>query len=256
MPGRRDRRPAQRLDAWVESRARATYADRHDDLPGDATSRLSPYLHFGCISPLEVARAAAAPPGRRAVPAAALLARLLPPGPRRPPRRRVVRLPARGDRWHDDPDALRARGRTAAPATRSSTPAMRQLAREGLRAQPGPHDRGVVPHQGPLRRLARRRPALPRPAARRRHREQQPQLAVGRRHRHRHQPAPHLQPDRAGQRFDPDGDYVRRYVPELARGQGRRGARPRAQGPPRLRLPRADRRPPRRDRRVQGRTSP
>ena len=30
-----------------------------------------------------------------------------------------------------------------------------------------------------------------------------------------------------GNRFDPDGDYVRRYVPELARGQGRRGPRAR-----------------------------
>ncbi|MFY1697171.1 cryptochrome/photolyase family protein [Solwaraspora sp. WMMA2101] len=34
------------------------YGDRHDDLPGDATSRLSPYLRFGCLSPLEVATAA------------------------------------------------------------------------------------------------------------------------------------------------------------------------------------------------------
>ena len=39
---------------------------------------------------------------------------------------------------------------------------------------------------------------LPRPAGRRRHRQQQPQLAVDRGHRHRHQPAPHLQPHRAG----------------------------------------------------------
>jgi deoxyribodipyrimidine photo-lyase len=32
----------------------AGYADRHDDLPGDRTSGLSPYLRFGCISPLEL----------------------------------------------------------------------------------------------------------------------------------------------------------------------------------------------------------
>jgi deoxyribodipyrimidine photo-lyase len=31
------------------------YGDHHDDLPGDRTSRLSPYLHFGCLSPREVA---------------------------------------------------------------------------------------------------------------------------------------------------------------------------------------------------------
>jgi deoxyribodipyrimidine photo-lyase len=30
------------------------YADNHDALAGDRTSRLSPYLHFGCISPREV----------------------------------------------------------------------------------------------------------------------------------------------------------------------------------------------------------
>ncbi len=33
------------------------YDDRHDDLAGDATSRLSPYLRFGCLSPLQVANA-------------------------------------------------------------------------------------------------------------------------------------------------------------------------------------------------------
>ncbi|MGW5454803.1 cryptochrome/photolyase family protein [Nocardia sp. NPDC003979] len=30
------------------------YADRNDDLAADATSHLSPYLHFGCLSPVEV----------------------------------------------------------------------------------------------------------------------------------------------------------------------------------------------------------
>ncbi len=33
------------------------YADHHDDLAGDRTSRLSPYLHFGCLSPLKLATA-------------------------------------------------------------------------------------------------------------------------------------------------------------------------------------------------------
>ena len=42
-----------------------------------------------------------------------------------------------------------------------------------------------------------------------------------------------------GQRFDPDGDYVRRYVPELPGDQGRRRSHdPGPQGAPRLRLPR------------------
>ncbi|MFD9811816.1 cryptochrome/photolyase family protein [Streptomyces sp. NPDC059080] len=48
-----------RFAAWRRT-GLAAYADRHDDLPGDATSRLSPYLHFGCVSPVELVREAAA----------------------------------------------------------------------------------------------------------------------------------------------------------------------------------------------------
>ncbi|GAA0809032.1 deoxyribodipyrimidine photo-lyase [Spirilliplanes yamanashiensis] len=33
------------------------YAEHHNDLPADDTSRLSPYLRFGCVSPLSVATA-------------------------------------------------------------------------------------------------------------------------------------------------------------------------------------------------------
>ncbi|MES4832707.1 FAD-binding domain-containing protein, partial [Streptomyces anthocyanicus] len=36
------------------------YEDRHDDLADDATSRLSPYLHFGALSPLELVHRARA----------------------------------------------------------------------------------------------------------------------------------------------------------------------------------------------------
>ncbi|MFG3101935.1 cryptochrome/photolyase family protein [Streptomyces sp. NPDC048182] len=42
-----------RVTAWLRSGI-ADYADRHDDLAGDATSRLSPYLHFGAVSPVEL----------------------------------------------------------------------------------------------------------------------------------------------------------------------------------------------------------
>jgi deoxyribodipyrimidine photo-lyase len=34
------------------------YEDRHDDLAGDGTSRLSAYIRWGCVSPLELAREA------------------------------------------------------------------------------------------------------------------------------------------------------------------------------------------------------
>lgn len=39
--------------AWL-SNGLAQYADRQDDLAGDATSRLSPHLHFGTLSPTEI----------------------------------------------------------------------------------------------------------------------------------------------------------------------------------------------------------
>ncbi|MEV7454114.1 deoxyribodipyrimidine photo-lyase, partial [Streptomyces nigra] len=42
-----------RLTAWLRDGV-AGYADRHDDLAGDATSRLSPHLHFGTLSPVEL----------------------------------------------------------------------------------------------------------------------------------------------------------------------------------------------------------
>ena len=80
-------------------------------------------------------------------------------------------------------------------------------------------------------------------AARRRRAQQLRQLAVGGRHRQRHQ-ARTAGSTRSGrpQRFDPDGGYVRRYVPELKGVEGgavhqpwrlpdERAARPRLPGP-------------------------
>ncbi|MFE9020721.1 cryptochrome/photolyase family protein [Streptomyces sp. NPDC007808] len=52
-----------RLSHWLRGGV-AAYEDRHDDLAADATSRLSPHLHFGTLSPVEVvhrARAAGGP---------------------------------------------------------------------------------------------------------------------------------------------------------------------------------------------------
>ena len=42
-----------RLDAWLDG-GLVHYAELADDLGSDATSRLSPYLHFGCVSAGEV----------------------------------------------------------------------------------------------------------------------------------------------------------------------------------------------------------
>jgi deoxyribodipyrimidine photo-lyase len=45
------------LSDWLNGPIR-DYEQAHDDLAGDGTSRLSPYLHFGCVSPTELAHAA------------------------------------------------------------------------------------------------------------------------------------------------------------------------------------------------------
>ena len=42
-----------RLEAWLDD-GLARYGELADDLAADATSRLSPYLHFGCVSAGEV----------------------------------------------------------------------------------------------------------------------------------------------------------------------------------------------------------
>src|ERR1700750_293240 len=52
----------ERFVSWRRRRL-AGYGENHDDLAGDATSRLSAYLRFGCVSPLEVAIGALDRPG-------------------------------------------------------------------------------------------------------------------------------------------------------------------------------------------------
>ncbi|MCK2218662.1 DNA photolyase family protein [Actinomadura sp. ATCC 31491] len=57
LPG--GERPArERAGHWLRH-GLTGYGDGHDDLAGDRTSRLSPYLRFGCLSPLELACRAA-----------------------------------------------------------------------------------------------------------------------------------------------------------------------------------------------------
>ncbi|QIJ60967.1 deoxyribodipyrimidine photo-lyase [Streptomyces sp. JB150] len=48
-----EREGRRRLANWLRY-GLAAYADRHDDLAADATSRLSPHLHFGTLSPVEL----------------------------------------------------------------------------------------------------------------------------------------------------------------------------------------------------------
>ncbi|CAN5434154.1 hypothetical protein BH10ACT3_BH10ACT3_08450 [soil metagenome] len=51
-----------RLKKWAAS-SLERYEDQHNALADDDTSRISPYLHFGCLSPLEVATRLRSRPG-------------------------------------------------------------------------------------------------------------------------------------------------------------------------------------------------
>ena len=164
--------------------------------PATPTSRISAHLHFGCLSPLEVATRLRDRPGGgpfvrqlcwRDFYHQALAGR---------PETAHEDYRPRGDHWRDDPTdlAVWTEGRTGFPIVDAG---MRQLRRRGVHAQPRPDDRRVVPHQGPVPGLARRRGALHVAAGRRRRRQQPAELAVDRRDRHRLQSEPDLQPDGA-----------------------------------------------------------
>lgn len=201
------------------------YADRHDDLPGDATSRLSAHLRFGCVSPLELMLAAGERRG-----GAAFVRQLCwrdfhhqvlaatPSLPRRDYR-------PRRDRWSRSRRALEAwqDGRTGYPLVDA---AMRQLAREGFM-----HNRARMTVASFLSK----------------------DLYVDWREGARHfwdllsdgeiannagnwqwvagtgndtRPNRVLNPVRQAERFDPQGEYVRRYLPELEALRGRDVFRP------------------------------
>lgn len=121
----------ERLSRWLAD-GLDRYDDQHDALGDDDTSRLSSYLHFGCLSPLELVLRA----GERGGPGAEAFVRQVawrdfhaqvlaarPDAVRRDYR-------SRGDRWHTDADELLAwqQGRTGYPIVDAG---MRQLAREG-----------------------------------------------------------------------------------------------------------------------------
>nr|WP_284288298.1 deoxyribodipyrimidine photo-lyase [Angustibacter aerolatus] len=109
-------------------------------------------------------------------------------------------------------------------------------ARGRLGAQQGAHGRGLVPRQGPARRVAARCAVLHAVAARRRPGEQQPRLAVGGRQRHRRLPVlPRVQPGHPGPEVRP-GRRVR--APLGARACATSRARPRTRpGTPRTGTP-------------------
>ena len=202
-----------RLEAWFDD-GLARYGELADDLAADATSRLSPYLHFGCVSAGEVVARAlereGAEPFVRQLCWRDFNHQLL---AARPELAREDMRP-RSAAWRDDDEALR--GLAGGPHGLSARRCGHATADgRGLHAQPRAARRRLVPDEAPRDRLAPGRGALLRAARRRRRRQQHGQLAVGRRHRRRHAPEPKAEPERQAERFDPDAVYVRRYVPEL-----------------------------------------
>ena len=203
-----------RLGRWI-SRGLERYGELHDDLAADATSRLSPYLRFGCISPREVLERVRGRPG--AEPFVRQLCwrdfhqQVTAANPDMP--RRDYR--DRGRRWRTDTDLLAAwkAGRTGIPLVDAG---MRQLAREGwmhnrarlvtasfLTRDLGIDWRAGAGHfwdllvDGEIANNAGNW-----------------QWVAGTGNDTR--PNRVLNPIRQARRFDPDGEYVRRHVPELA----------------------------------------
>ncbi|MFF5156844.1 cryptochrome/photolyase family protein [Streptomyces sp. NPDC000348] len=123
-----------RFARWLRA-GLSHYEDRHDDLAGDATSRLSPYLHFGALSPVELVHRARGHGGPgadafvrqlcwRDFHHQVLAAR---------PEASVTDYRTRHDRWRDEEDAADdiaawREGRTGYPVVDA---AMRQLRHEG-----------------------------------------------------------------------------------------------------------------------------
>ena len=207
----------QRFVRWRQ-RLLAGYGENHDDLAGDATSRLSAYLRFGCVSPLEVAIGALDRPAGdehgeefcRQLAWRDFFYQVTAAFPD------IARKNFRpGAAWHDDGRALDAwrAGQTGIPIVDAG---MRQLAAEGFM-----HNRARMVTASFLTR----------------------NLGIDWRHGYAHfdslladgdvannagnwqwvagtghntRPNRVMNPLRQAQRFDPAGQYVRRYVPELA----------------------------------------
>ncbi|MFF5263161.1 cryptochrome/photolyase family protein [Actinomadura viridis] len=205
-----------RMAAWLDGGPRGLqgYEDGHDDLAGDRTSRLAPFLKFGCVSPRELAGEARRREGGAFVRQLAWrdfhhqVTAAFPDIARRDYR-------PYGEGWRDDRDALEAwcEGATGIPIVDAG---MRQLRREGFM-----HNRARMITASFLTR----------------------HLRVDWRHGLRHfaawladgdvadnagnwqwvagtgnSPRPNvvLNPLRQAARFDREGEYVRGYVPELA----------------------------------------
>jgi deoxyribodipyrimidine photo-lyase len=203
-----------RLTAWLRG-GPSSYGALHDELAADATSRLSAYLHFGCVSALEVVQRAAARAG--AEPFVRQLCwrdfhhQLHAARP--DATRHDIRT--RGDRWRSDPDAFEAwrAGRTGYPLVDAG---MRQLQDDGFM-----HNRArlvtasfLVKHLYLDWRLGAGHFAAWLVDGDVASNVGNWQWVAGTGADTR--PNRVFNPVRQALRFDPAGDYVRRWVPELA----------------------------------------
>ncbi|WP_067184383.1 cryptochrome/photolyase family protein [Microtetraspora niveoalba] len=200
-----------RLDVWLRQGLNG-YAEGRDDLAGDRTSRLSPYLRFGCVSPLELADLAGSEPEfvrqlcwRDFFHQVTLAF----------PRINRDDYRSRPRRWRDAPDAVSAwkAGTTGVPIVDAG---MRQLLAEGWM-----HNRArmivadyLVNHLGVDWRVGAAHffdLLLDGDVA---NNSGNWQWVAGTGNSTR--PGRVLNPVRQARRFDPDAAYIRRYVPELA----------------------------------------
>lgn len=231
-----EREGRERMRAFLRGEL-GDYDDGHDDLAGDRTSRLSAYLRWGCVSPLELAREAGE--RRGGAPFVRQLCwrdfhhQVLAANPALP--RRDYR--PRRDRWSRSRRALEAwrEGRTGYPLVDA---AMRQLAAEGFM-----HNRARMAVASFLCKdlyIDWREGAwhfwdlLSDGEIANNAGNWQWVAGTGNDTR----PNRVLNPVRQAERFDPKGTYVRRYLPELESLEGKDVLRPwRAKGFDRLDYP-------------------
>ncbi|MBA3809792.1 MAG: deoxyribodipyrimidine photo-lyase [Solirubrobacterales bacterium] len=206
----------EQLGRWLRG-GLERYEERHDALPEQGTSRLSAYLHFGCLSPRSVLERARTHGGAGSAAFARQLCwrdfhhQVLAARPQLP----SVDYRPRGDRWRRSTrqaDAWRA-GQTGYPIVDAG---MRQLTAEGFM-----HNRARLIVASFLTktmyqdwRLGAAHFASLLIDADVADNVGNWQWVAGTGNDTR--PNRVLNPLRQAKRFDPHGDYVRRYVPELA----------------------------------------
>ncbi|MGW6207065.1 cryptochrome/photolyase family protein [Streptomyces sp. NPDC055089] len=218
-----ERQARKQLTAW-RRHGLAGYEEGHDDLSGDVTSRLSPHLHFGTLSPVELIHRARSAGGAGAEAFVRQLCwrefhhQVLAARPAAS--RQDYRT--RHDHWRSGADASKdveawRQGRTGYPVVDA---AMRQLRHEGWM-----HNRGRLLAAGFLTktlyvdwRIGAQHflDLLVDGDVANNQLNWQWMAGTGTDSR----PNRVLNPVVQGKRYDPDGSYVRRWVPELAAVSG------------------------------------